>query len=115
MSLAFAEVRHHHHLDSSPLLPAVHHQRQRGYCHEGLSWDRHDSEAAGQATVGDDVFVPIEKTQDTLLMLIDGHDTGAKPAMMKSTAMVSMISGEGVALWQGSAAVWSQPLLPGAA
>lgn len=31
------------------------------------------------ATFSDDVFVPIEKITDTVLMLIDGHDVGRRP------------------------------------
>ncbi|KAK0943694.1 hypothetical protein LTR29_004868 [Friedmanniomyces endolithicus] len=33
-------------------------------------------DAAAWATFSDDVFVPIEKIADTVLMLIDGHDVG---------------------------------------
>lgn len=36
-------------------------------------------DATAWSTFPDDVFVPIEKISETVLMLIDGHDVGGKP------------------------------------
>lgn len=58
-------------------------------------------DAAAWATFSDDVFVPIEKIQDTVLMLIDGQDTGAKPAngeTINGTGKGEMLWGKAVEL-----------------
>lgn len=56
---------------------------------------------AAWATFSDDVFVPIEKIQETVLMLIDGKDTGAKPLHSESNGNGVGVNddGKGELLW----------------
>lgn len=56
-------------------------------------------DAAAWTTFSDDVFVPIEKIQDTVLMLIDGQDSSAKSATDELNGNGVNGTGEGEMLW----------------